>query len=259
VDGFNVYQWMLLHKRGSTGSVAPAPTPTPTPTPEPEEPTAPTEPTEPSTPPATPGANQLPIAKTSDDRIIPLEWNYMPTIWGNTSVDPDGTIVSYKWTKISGPSSYRMETPTGKNTKLTNLVAGTYVFRLTVTDNEGGVSSDDVTITMTSYNSSTPPPTTTPVAGNKPPVARAGADKSIGLSWNYMPTIWGNTSTDPDGTIVYYKWTKVSGPSSYKIVTPNGKYTKVESLVVGTYIFRLTVMDNNGAQSTDDVVINVSK
>jgi hypothetical protein len=128
VDGYNMYEWMLLYKRG-TSSVTPAPAPTPTPTP-------------------TPG-NQLPVAKAGADRVIGLSWNYMPTIWGNTSTDADGTIVSYKWTKISGPSSFLMQTPNANNTKVINLVVGVYVFRLTVTDNKGGVSTDDIKITMT--------------------------------------------------------------------------------------------------------------
>lgn len=249
VDGFNVYQWMLLHKRGTSSSTpAPAPAPSPVPVEEtPEEPAAP----------AVPVNNQLPIARAGADRVIPLDWNYMPTIWGNTSTDPDGKIVSYKWTKISGPTSFLMHTPNANYTKVTNLVAGTYVFRLTVTDNDGGVSTDDIVITMTSSSRSTPV-TSTPNTGNILPVARAGADRIIPLGWNYMPTIWGNTSTDADGTIVSYKWTKVSGPSSYTMHTPTGKYTKVTNLVAGTYVFRLTVTDNDGGVSTDDIVITMT-
>lgn len=255
VDGFNVYEWMLLHKRSGTGTVEPTPAPT---TPETKPDPIPTTPTEPTTP-TTPISNQMPIARAGDDRVIPLGWNYMPTIWGNTSTDPDGKIVSYKWTKISGPASYQILTPNGNYTKVINLVAGTYVFRLTVTDNDGGVSTDDISITMTGSSTSTPttPTTPTPTLGNKAPIARAGADRVIPLGWNYMPTIWGNTSTDPDGKIVSYRWTKISGPSSYQMLTPTGKYTKVINLVAGTYVFRLTVTDDKGASSTDDIVITM--
>ncbi len=248
VDGYNIYEWMLQHKRSSSGSTGSTPAPAPA------QPTAPA-PTEPTAP--TPG-NQLPIARAGDDRVIPLGWNYMPTIWGNTSTDPDGKIVSYKWTKISGPSSHLIHTPNANYTKVTQLVEGTYVFRLTVTDNDGGVSTDDITITMTGKNTTTVPVTSNP-GTNKPPVARAGDDRVIPLGWNYMPTIWGNTSTDPDGKIVSYKWTKISGPSSYTMLTPTGRYTKVINLVAGTYVFRLTVTDDKGASSTDDIVITMTK
>ena len=272
VDGFNIYQWMLLYTRGTSNSGTPTPAPTtpvpapaptpvdtansPAPTPDPTPAPKP-EPTTPVNP--TPG-NQLPIAKAGEDRIIPLSWNYMPTIWGNTSIDPDGKIVSYRWTKISGPSSYTINNPTGNYTKLTNLVAGQYVFRLTVTDNKGGVSTDDIVITMTSSSyTGTIPPVSGGNTSNALPVANAGADRSIPLSWNYDPTIWGNTSKDSDGYIVAFKWTKVSGPSSYTLQTPNANYTKITNLVAGTYVFRLTVTDNKGGTSTDDVTITMTK
>lgn len=241
VDGYNVYEWALLQKRGTTS--APTPTPTPEPEPTPEQ----------------PSGNQLPIARAGADRIIPLSWNYMPTIWGNTSTDPDGKIVSYKWTKISGPSSYIIHTPTANYTKVTNLVAGAYVFRLTVTDNDGGTRTDDVSIHMTSPSYTAPATATAdPAVTNQLPVARAGVNRTIPLSWNYMPTIWGNTSTDADGYIVGYKWTKISGPSSYSLRTPNASYTKVTNLVAGTYVFRLTVTDNKGGVRTDDITITMT-
>jgi hypothetical protein len=194
--------------------------------------------------------NQLPTARAGADRVIPLDWNYMPTIWGNTSTDPDGRIVSWKWTKISGPASFSINTPFANYTKLTGLVEGTYVFRLTVTDDDGGVSTDDISITMTGKAG-------TGTAGNQAPIARAGVDRVIDLGWKYMPTIWGNTSTDPDGRIVSYKWTKISGPAQYTMLTPNSNYTKVVNLVAGTYVFRLTVTDDDGAVSTDDVEIKM--
>jgi hypothetical protein len=125
---------MLLHKRGTSTTTEPAPAPEPEPTP---------------TPTPTPTGNVLPIARAGADRTIPLSWGYMPTVWGNTSTDSDGWIAGFKWTKISGPTSYLIETPSLNKTKISRLVAGTYVFRLTVTDNKGGVSTDDIKIVMT--------------------------------------------------------------------------------------------------------------
>jgi hypothetical protein len=66
-----------------------------------------------------------------------------------TSTDPDGWVKAFKWSKVSGPSSYYIVEPNAGKTKVTGLVAGTYVFRITVTDNDGKTSTDDVTITMT--------------------------------------------------------------------------------------------------------------
>src|SRR5207237_7057154 len=94
--------------------------------------------------------------------------------------------------------------------------------------------------------------------GNQPPIANAGVDNSMALSWNYWPTLFGTTSKDYDGWIAAFKWTKVSGPTSYVIETPSAGRTKVSHLVTGTYIFRLTVTDNKGATDYDDVKITVT-
>ena len=64
--------------------------------------------------------------------------------------------------------------------------------------------------------------------------------------------------TDPDGTIVNYNWTKLSGPSSYKFVNSTSPLTDVFDLVEGVYEFELRVTDNNGATAVDDVQITVA-
>jgi len=241
VDGYNVYEWMLKYKRSGVTTPPPA-----------NNPPAPT-------PPAS--GNKPPVAKAGEDQTIPLSWNYFPKVNGTTSTDPDGWIKSFHWSKVSGPSQYTIVSPDAGQTKLDKLVAGVYVFRLTVTDNSGATATDDVTITMVNDNGSTPPSdgggTTNPVPGNKAPIARAGEDRTIPMSWNYFPQINGTTSTDPDGWIKAFQWTKVSGPSQYTIVSPNAGLTKLNNLVAGTYVFRLTVTDNSGATSTDDVTITM--
>ena len=128
VDGYNVYQWMLLYTRGTSSSgTTPSPTPAPTPTP----------------------GNVVPVAKAGADVSVPKSWNYAPSINGTTSTDADGWIQAFTWTKVSGPSSGTIASPNSGQTKLTGLVAGTYVFRLTVTDNKGTTDTDDVTVTIT--------------------------------------------------------------------------------------------------------------
>jgi hypothetical protein len=101
----------------------------------------------------------------------------------------------------------------------------------------------------------TPPPA---VPGNKLPVANAGADVTISKSWNYNPWIYGTQSKDPDGWIAAFKWTCVQG-TQYTIVSPAAGKTRLDNLAIGVYIFRLTVTDNKGAQSTDDVKVTVTK
>jgi hypothetical protein len=122
------------------------------------------------------------------------------------------------------------------------------VFRLTVTDNKGATDYDDVKVTMTSSGTTT---TTTTGA----PLANAGKDQTIPISWKYFPTLNATLSTDSDGWIKSFKWTKVSGPSSYWFSSPYAGQTKANGLVAGTYVFRVTVTDNSGKTDTDDVTI----
>ena len=101
----------------------------------------------------------------------------------------------------------------------------------------------------------TPPPAT---SSNKLPIANAGADITIGKSWNYNPWIYGTQSKDPDGWIAAFKWTCVQG-TQYQIVSPDAGKTRLDNLTVGVYVFRLTVTDNKGGQATDDVKVTVTK
>jgi hypothetical protein len=64
-----------------------------------------------------------------------------------SATDSDGTVMYWEWTKVSGGAATL--TDAGKPTlRLTGLAAGTYVFRLKVTDNKGAWKADDVTVTV---------------------------------------------------------------------------------------------------------------
>ncbi|QHT67859.1 T9SS type A sorting domain-containing protein [Rhodocytophaga rosea] len=78
--------------------------------------------------------NQPPVANAGADITLTLPTNNV-TLLG-TAADPDGntTIASTVWTKLSGPAATISGASTTSLT-LTNLVEGTYVFRLTVSDN----------------------------------------------------------------------------------------------------------------------------
>jgi hypothetical protein len=103
-----------------------------------------------------------------------------------------------------------------------------------------------------------PPPPPPPVSSNKLPVANAGSDITIGKSWNYNPWIYGTQSKDPDGWIASFKWICIQG-TQYKIVSPDAGKTRLDNLAIGVYVFRLTVTDNKGGQSSDDVKVTVTK
>jgi K+-transporting ATPase c subunit len=188
-----------------------------------------------------PAPNQAPTAQAGADQSITLPVNTV-TLSGSGS-DPDGTIASYQWSRISGPSQFTIASPSSAQTSISNLVQGTYSFELKVTDNGGATATDIVSITVNP-------------APNQAPTANAGSDASITLPVNTV-TLSGS-GTDVDGTIASYQWAKVSGPSSYTISSPAQAQTSVNNLVAGTYEFELLVTDNSGSTAKDTVSITVN-
>ena len=91
---------------------------------------------------------------------------------------------------------------------------------------------------------------------NQAPIADAGTDTTIQAPASTV-ILNGLLSTDPNGTIVAYAWTKTSGPSQHDIISPSSPTTTVTKLKPGTYVFTLTVTDNEGAQDTDTVTVIV--
>jgi poly(3-hydroxybutyrate) depolymerase len=244
--------------------VVPAPTPAPAPVPAPAPAPAPAPTPTPDTtktdtvviPKPIPGpvVNIAPIARVTPDQVVPIEWNYSPSVSGYPSTDADGWIAKFKWTKYAGPDSFEIATPNACRTKLNKLVPGVYFFRCTAYDNKGATSSADVKITVTK-NGVVPSLS----GSNKAPVAKVTPDQVIPIEWNYFPSVSGALSTDADGWIAKATWTKVSGPDSFEIASPNSMRTKLNKLVPGEYVFRCTVFDNKGAFSHADVKITMTK
>jgi len=175
-------------------------------------------------------ANQAPVANAGIDQIITLPIN--STTLTGSGTDAGGSISSYAWTKVSGPTGGTITSPTSASTGITAMIQGVYVYRLTVTDNGGLTGTDLVQITVNP-------------APNTPPTANAGADQVITLPTN-STTITAVGSTDANGTIVSYLWVKSSGPTGGTITSPTSVTTTVTGLTEGTYIYQVTVTDNQG-------------
>nr|WP_262918534.1 T9SS type A sorting domain-containing protein [Telluribacter sp. SYSU D00476] len=314
---------------------------------------------------ATP-TNQAPTANAGNDQTITLPTNSV-TLTGSAH-DPDGSISSYGWTQQSGPGTAALANANTATLTASNLVAGTYVFRLTVSDNQGATAYDEASVivypapsttqqvvsftlmnadteqpirdiapndvldlatlptrnlnirantnpsrvgsvkfimsgklsrTQTetgfpyalfgdnggNYNAWTPAVgsyslTCTPYTGsgatgtagtaltvsftvveqtaptNQPPTVNAGEDKTITLPTNSV-TFTGSGS-DPDGSISSHAWTQQSGPNTATLVNANGATLTASGLVAGTYVFRLTVTDNQGATAYDEASVIVN-
>ena len=185
-------------------------------------------------------ANIAPTANAGSQKNITLPVN--TTTLAGLGTDPDGTIASYIWEKVSGATA----TLTGINQAtltLTNLVAGTYTFRLTVTDNQGATGSSQVSVVVFQATI------------NQSPTVNAGLNVTLTLPTNNT-TLTG-VASDPDGTIASYLWEKVSGPSATQVGSTTATLT-LTNLLAGSYVFRLTVTDNNGASASDDLVVGVT-
>ena len=98
--------------------------------------------------------------------------------------------------------------------------------------------------------------TVTEPTPNKGPKADAGPDQVITLPTDTV-TLNGSASTDPDGSITFFLWQKLSGTNS-SFVTPNSSQTDVKDLEEGIYIFELTVTDDKGAIARDTMQVTVS-
>ena len=186
-------------------------------------------------------SNLAPTANAGTDQTITLPTNNVSL--SGSGADSDGSISKYLWTKISGPSTFKISDSSSATTGVSGLVEGAYQFELQVTDNSGSVGKDTVEIQVNA-------------ASNIAPTANAGADQTITLPTNNVSL--SGSGTDSDGSISKYLWSKISGPSTFQIADSSFATTNVSELVEGVYQFELKVTDNNGSVGKDTVQIKVN-
>lgn len=149
------------------------------------------------------------------------------------STDADGRFTRYAWDFGDGA------TAEGEQVEHAYAAPGTYVARLTVTD-DAGVG-----------NSSTS--TTHEIFVNDRPTARAGDDREVAIAQPF--DLDANASTDSDGEIVHYAWRFGDG------VSAEGPQVRHEYAAAGRYEVTLTVRDDSrtGSDTHEDtleVVVN---
>jgi predicted peptidase len=91
------------------------------------------------------GGNKIPAANAGADQS--KTYGTSSIVLYGSGTDTDGSVSSYTWAKISGPS-VTMTGATTKNLTLSKLAKGVYVFHLKVTDNSGNTDSDYVKVTI---------------------------------------------------------------------------------------------------------------
>lgn len=185
--------------------------------------------------------NEIPIVVLGPDRNIQLPTSTIQ-IEGQTS-DIDGQIVTYLWQQTNGPTTATLTNAGTRILTASSLAAGSYTFRLTVTDNSGATNFDLVQVAVS-------------LAANINPVVEAGTNKAITLPVSSV-TI-NATASDSDGTITNIIWTQTSGPSTATLSGQTTLALTASSLIEGTYLFNIEVTDNRGGISSDSVSVVVS-
>jgi dienelactone hydrolase len=180
--------------------------------------------------------NKLPTAAAGSDKTV---WASKIEFAGS-GFDPDGRISAYHWRQLSGPAPATLENVHGPRLSTYDLKPGRYTFAFQVTDDKGNSDTDYVTVKVLSANTA--------------PIANAGPDTTVYISADVV-TLSGNAS-DADGQITNYSWSKVSGPTA-DLAGVNTSHLRLTNLLLGTYVFRLTVTDNKGEKSSDDVKVHV--
>jgi len=200
--------------------------------------------------------NKAPVVEAGQNRTIVLPANAV-TVSARVD-DTDGEIVSYRWTKISG-GTVRLDQANRPRLQANHLEEGTYVFRLTVKDNDGAEAYDDIEVIVKKSEENKPDKPEEEKPEDKPgknerPHAYAGPDRVITLPTNSI-TIRGQ-ATDKDGDIVSYEWIKTYGKRA-SISGGNGSTVTISNLQQGIYIFGLRATDNEGAIREDYFKITV--
>lgn len=207
----NIYQWMLQYSRPNIvnpGTLAP---PVP--------------------------IASIPTAVAGNSQVITLSTGSTGSavIDGSSSSDAGGSIISYQWGKLSGPSGDQVINPSQARTTVNFNTSGNYTYQLIVTDNQGNTSASRVLIQVN--------PAPLPVASI--PSAIVGNDQIVTLPLNTF-ILDGSSSKDIGGTITSYSWTKLSGPAGDAISNSDQSKTAVTVTNAGYYTYQLYITDNQG-------------
>jgi predicted esterase len=224
--GQNVYQWMLSYKRsgdnvvidnGSTTTAQAAPT-------------------------VSAGSNQT-LTLAAATATAAAATSTSTTLNGSASTT--GSIASYQWSQVSGPNTATFGNAKAASSSVSGLAQGTYVFKLTATDNVGQTASAQVTITVN------PAPVTTVFTVN------AGPDVTITLPTNSVK-LTGVATVQGSVTLKSCIWKQLSGPNTSTISNSGTITPTISGVVAGSYVFQVTITASSGATTSDQMTLKVN-
>jgi len=188
--------------------------------------------------------NVQPLANAGAD--FPADERANVTLNGSGSRDSDGSIASYDWRQMSG----QPVTISSADRALATFIApevtpagGGLVFQLTITDDDGATATDSVTVSIVNVNLF--------------PTADAGRNETVYEGESV--TLDARNSNDPDGTITSWTWELVSGVAIDipGLDQPQISFAAPATRVTLENIFQLTVTDDLGATSNDQVSVRI--
>ncbi|MDD9934814.1 MAG: hypothetical protein OXT09_14490 [Myxococcales bacterium] len=160
-----------------------------------------------------------------------------------TAADADGTIEDQLWTQRAGPAVTLDTSGADASFSAPAVLEPTAItFAFAATDDDGLVAEDTVTVTVLPVNAA--------------PVVDAGLDFNANEDTLAMVTA---TASDPDGSVAELAWEQIGGPE----VTLGDADTLVVSFTTPVLteaagiVLQLTATDNEGASSSDAVVVTV--
>jgi parallel beta-helix repeat protein len=185
-----------------------------------------------------PPENQKPVANPGGPYVTKL--NQTVSFNGSLSIDPDGTIIFYRWNFGDGSSQILDISPDH-----TYADPGVYTVTLTVVDDDGRSSMANTTATIQGVIFINNPPVATCIA---PSTAIMGQDVSFDAS----------LSNDTDGTIVGYRW-DFNGDGTYDTDWVTTPVITTTFSSIGSYVVTLEVIDNNDAVSPYSTTVSVKE
>ncbi|EGJ51785.1 PKD domain containing protein [Desulfocurvibacter africanus subsp. africanus str. Walvis Bay] len=185
-----------------------------------------------------------PVANAGGDRAVVVGDDV--TLDGRASSDANGDSLTYSWTQTGGTSiGLLTDADTAQPSFIAPALATTLTFTLTVTDPGGLWSSDTVNVVVN------------PTYVAYPPVANAGADRSVATGATVA--LDGRASSDPNGDALIYSWAQIGGTgvSLTGANTAQPRFTAPDQAI--TLTFTLTVRDPGGLTDSDTVTVTVTE
>ncbi len=189
--------------------------------------------------------NDPPVAQAGADQRV--SEGVRVTLDASASTDLEAGALTYAWEQIGGPPVALENADTARPGFISpNLAAAADAelrFRLTVTDAYGATATDQIRVTI--------------AWENDPPIARAGADRSV--EEHSVVQLDGGGSTDPEGEPLTYQWQQVGGPGVALVDadTPQPTFSPPNLATDAELFFQLTVSDPHAASDTDLVTITI--